>query len=64
VAEKYGFRYKDIDQDLADGIKIYRSEIFAGNRHEVTPASFAIHLCAHSWHASLKEKLLRMLRAK
>ncbi len=61
VAEKYGFRYKDIDQRLADNIKIYRSEVFAGNRHEVTAASFAIHLCAHSWHASPKEKLLRLL---
>lgn len=61
VAEKYGFIYKDVDQELSDGIKIYRSEIFAGNKHEVTPASFAIHNCAHSWHASPKEKLAKWL---
>ena len=57
VAEKYGFRYVDRDQQLSDGIMIYRSEVFAGNRHEVTPASYAIHYCAHSWHPSVGEKL-------
>lgn len=57
VAERYGFRYVDRDQQLSDGIMIYRSEVFAGNRHEVTPASYAIHYCAHSWHPSVGEKL-------
>lgn len=61
VAEKYGFIYKDEDQDLDDGIKIYRSEIFAGNKHEVTDASYAIHLCAHSWHAKPKEKIRKWI---
>ena len=50
IAEKYGFRYKDIDQELADGLMIYRSEIFAGNRREVTPSSYAIHYCENSWN--------------
>lgn len=59
VAEKYGYIYKDIDQSLADGIHIYPSEIFAGNKHEVTPKSYAIHYCAHSWHPSPKEKIQR-----
>ena len=49
VAEKYGFRYKDVDQELDSNIKIYRSEIFAGNRREATPASYAIHFCENSW---------------
>lgn len=61
VAEKYGFLYLDKDQDLDGNIKIFRSEIFAGNKHEVTPQSYAIHLCAHSWHASPKEKLMKLL---
>lgn len=60
VAEKYGFRYIDRDQQLSQNIMIYRSEIFAGNRHEVTPASYAIHYCAHSWHPSVREKLQRL----
>lgn len=57
IAEKYGFVYKDIDQELDEGIKIYRSEIFAGNKHEATAESYAIHNCAHSWHPSMKEKV-------
>ena len=64
VAERYGFLYKDSDQNLDEGIHIYRSEIFAGNKHEVTDASYAIHLCAHSWHPTLKEKIARWLRLK
>lgn len=61
-AENYGFIYKDIDQDLDNGIKIYRSEIFAGNKHEVTPNSYAIHYCAHSWHPSAGEKIKSFLK--
>lgn len=50
IAEGYGLKYKDIDQKLTDGIMVYRSEIFAGNRREVTPASYAIHYCENSWN--------------
>lgn len=62
IAEKYGYVYKDVDQSLNGNMQIFRSEIFAGNKHEVTPASYAIHLCAHSWHLSAIEKLKRFLR--
>lgn len=62
VAEKYGFLYKDTDQSLDGQIQIFRSEIFAGNKHEVTPASYAIHLCAHSWHDSAQEKIYKFFK--
>ena len=62
IAEKYGFRYVDADQDLDGNMKIFRSEIFAGNKHEVTSASYVIHLCAHSWKASPLERLRRFLK--
>ena len=45
-----------------DSMHIFRSEIFAGNKHEVTPASYAIHLCAHSWKNSLLDKLLLFIK--
>lgn len=64
VAEDYGFRYLDKDQSLKDGVMVYRSEIFAGNRHEVTPESYAIHYCAHSWHPGPIEKLRKLLGLK
>lgn len=62
MAEKHGFVYKDIDQQLDGRIRIYPSEIFAGNKHEVTPRSYAIHYCAHSWHPTVMEKLKKILR--
>lgn len=49
VAEKRGFRYKDEDQLLDGDVMIYRSEIFAGNKREATPSSYAIHFCENSW---------------
>lgn len=49
AAEKYGFKYLDIDQDLSSDMKIYKSEIFAGNRREATKDSYAIHYCENSW---------------
>lgn len=64
IAENYGFLYKDEDQQLKDDIMIYRSEVFAGNKHEVTPNSRAVHLCAHSWHPSAIEKLKRLFGKK
>jgi len=64
VAEKYGFIYKDVDQQLENRIHIYPSEIFAGNKHEATKNSYAIHYCAHSWHPSIKEKLKKFFGIK
>jgi mannosyltransferase OCH1-like enzyme len=61
IAEKHGFVYKDTDQQLDGRMRIYPSEIFAGNKHEVTPRSYAIHYCAHSWHPSVMEKLKKLL---
>ncbi len=57
VAEKRGFLYKDEDQELDGGVHIYPSSHIAGNRHEVTPMTHAIHYCAHSWHMSPSEKI-------
>lgn len=64
VAEEMGFLYKDIDQQLPGRVHIYPSETFAGNKYEVTPNSYAIHLCAHSWHMSPMEKLKKWLGIK
>ena len=61
IAENYGFIYKDQDQELDDNMKIFRSEIFAGNKHEVTLASYAIHYCAHSWKKKLIHKILKAI---
>ena len=49
IAERYGFRYKDDEQDLAHGLKVYPSVLFASNLDLVTPEAIAIHCCAGSW---------------
>lgn len=64
VAEKLGFVYKDIDQRLPGRVRIYPSETFAGNKYEATPNSYAIHMCAHSWHLSPMEKIRKWLGIK
>lgn len=62
IAERFGFRYVDEDQNLDGNMKIFRSEIFAGNKREVTPASYAIHYCAHGWKPTLWERLTRFFK--
>ena len=64
IAENYGFRYVDGDQSLGKGLHIFPSETFAGNKHEATSGSYAIHLCAHSWHLSPLEKLKKFIGYK
>lgn len=61
IAEKRGFRYKDEDQLLEGDVMIHRSEIFAGNKHEATAQSYAIHYCAHSWAMNWRKRLRRWL---
>ena len=61
IAEEFGFLYKDVDQQLAGRMRIYPSETFAGNKHEATPQSYAIHMCSHSWHLSPWEKFRRLV---
>ena len=64
VMEKYGFKYLDKDQLLTDNMMVFRSEIFAGNKHEATPASYAIHYCAHSWKPTWQEKVRKWWTGK
>ena len=39
-------------------------EVFAGNKHEATPASYAIHYCAHSWKPALLQRLAAKLKRR
>ena len=61
VAEKLGFVYKDMDQQLPGRVHIYPSETFAGNKHEATSNSYAIHFCAQSWRLTPVDKLRKWL---
>lgn len=49
TAEKYGYRYNEHEQLLADNMIILKPEIFVGNSVFLTKESYAIHLCNGSW---------------
>ena len=48
VAEKYGFRYLDIKQEL-DRITLFPSCYVSGSIIEDSKHAFAVHCCTHSW---------------
>lgn len=55
IATKYGFRYKDENQQLSNNMMIYNSSIFAGNPATRNKDSYCMHFCDGSW----KERTLK-----
>lgn len=49
IAEKYGFRYADVEQDLREGFKLYPSSIFCSQPYLMKPQAVAVHCCNASW---------------
>ena len=49
IAEKYGFKYIDKEQDLAEGFKLYTSQQFVSQPWLMTPQAVAVHCCNASW---------------
>lgn len=50
-AEKYGFKYKNIEQHLKENIAIFDYTVFSSKLH-ANKNSLAIHYCAASWKKS------------
>lgn len=56
-AEKYGFRYKNIEQHLKYNMAIFDITVFASKLH-ANKKSLAIHYCAASWkNKSMKDRI-------
>lgn len=56
-AEKYGFKYKNIEQHVKNNIVVFDYTVFASKLH-ANKKSLAVHMCAASWkHLSWKQKL-------
>ena len=53
IAEKYGFKYKDQEQDLAEGFKLYPSRLFTPQPWMMKPEAVAVHCCNASWRTTL-----------
>jgi len=73
IAEKYGFRYLDREQQLSEGFKLYSSELFTPQPWLMKKNAVAVHCCRASWRhtqrplerfvANLKVYVKRALRA-
>lgn len=48
-AEKYGYKYNELEQLLDNNMIILRPEVFVGNSVYLNKSSYAIHLCNGSW---------------
>jgi hypothetical protein len=64
VAVDYGFRYRDVHQNLKNNIIIYPSKYFAGSRYEITRESYGIHYCAGSWRDRKNTTLIYRIKRK
>ncbi len=70
IAEKYGFIYRNVKQELAGNMVIYPSKVFAGSKHLSTNDSYAVHYCTGSWKDKpdislaerVKKKLVKLVR--
>lgn len=56
-AEKYGFKYKNEDQLLSNGMMIFKDEVFCVPEF-VSNRTLAIHLVAHSWFEPTKMQFI------
>lgn len=61
--EKYGYRYIDEEQMLAEGMKVMPSYYVAPGKSELDKRNYAIHCINHSWQAdSLKYRFMQMIK--
>lgn len=62
--EKFGYRYKDEEQTLEHGVKVYPSCFVAPGKSELDKRNYAIHCINHSWQSdSLMFRLKQILKA-
>lgn len=53
IAEKYGFKYCDREQNLSEGFKLYPSRLFTPQPWMMKPEAVAVHCCNASWRTTL-----------
>ena len=49
IAEKYGFRYLNHEQQLSEGFKLYSSDLFTPQPWMMKKEAVAVHCCSASW---------------
>ena len=64
IAEEYGFKYIDQEQDLAEGFKLYTSTLFCPQPYLMKPEAVAVHCCNSSWRIVQNPLVHRMENCK
>ncbi|MBQ5997599.1 MAG: polysaccharide biosynthesis protein [Bacteroidales bacterium] len=66
IAEKYGFRYYDREQQLAEGFHLYPSSLFCPYPPYMKEEAVAVHCCFGSWRHSqvFSHQMPRNLKAR
>jgi mannosyltransferase OCH1-like enzyme len=62
IAQKYGFRYRNELQKLAENMVVYPSYLLATNRAEASPESYAVHCCKDGWRSWQYRLYLKLAR--
>ncbi|GBR72480.1 mannosyltransferase OCH1 [Candidatus Termititenax aidoneus] len=62
LAQKYGFRYRNDFQRLAENMVIFPSYVLATNRAEASPESYAVHCCNDGWRSWQYRLYLKLAR--
>lgn len=53
IAERYGFKYLNKEQQLAEGFKLYSTDLFCPQPWMMRPEAVAVHCCNASWRKTL-----------
>lgn len=53
IAERYGFKYINKEQQLAEGFKLYSTDLFCPQPWMMLPEAVAVHCCNASWRNTL-----------
>lgn len=54
-----GLKYKDVAQELDEGIRIHPSPTIAAYAEKAAPESYAIHHCLGSWRPAVPRRKKR-----
>jgi len=59
-AVKYGFVYRDVEQQLENKMQLVPSTLFCSMPNQVTQDSYLLHHCAQSWQPKTKNQQLKI----
>jgi hypothetical protein len=62
LAQKYGFRYRNELQKLAENMVVFPSFVLATNRAEASLESYAVHCCNDGWRSWQYRLYLKLAR--